>query len=48
MSAKRKNLIRAALFVVALFFIVLGGFRGEIILVFRKAASICLECVGIG
>lgn len=48
MTAKRKNTIRAALFAAALIFIIFGGFRGEILLVFRKAASICLECVGIG
>jgi hypothetical protein len=48
MPAKRKNLIRAALFAVALVFIIFGGFRGEMLLVFKKAASICLECVGIG
>jgi hypothetical protein len=48
MSEKRKNVLRAVLFVVAILFILAGGLRGEIGTVFRKAALICLECIGIG
>jgi hypothetical protein len=47
MSEERKNFIRALLLAAALIFILAGYLRGEIVTVYRKAASICLECIGI-
>jgi uncharacterized membrane protein required for colicin V production len=48
MSEGRKNVLRAALLAAVVVFIMVGGLRGEIGTVFRKAALICLECIGIG
>jgi hypothetical protein len=36
------------LLILALAFIGIGIFRGEHLAVFRKAARICLECIGVG
>lgn len=40
--------MRKILFVVALAMLVYGIYYKEYLSVFRKAATICLECVGIG
>ncbi len=39
---------RAAVFTVALTFIVIGMMREEHLVVLKKAVNICLECIGIG
>jgi hypothetical protein len=47
-QTSRRDIIRAALIALAVLFILIGGFRGEIKTVLQKGASICLECIGIG
>jgi hypothetical protein len=44
----RRKALRAVFFVIAAFFILAGWQRGEVRTVFIKAATICLECIGIG
>jgi len=34
--------------VAALIFIGIGIVRGDMLLIFKKAAAICMECIGIG
>lgn len=48
-----KNFIRSnlpAIFAIALavVFIAVGAWRGEIAVVLKKAVNICLECIGVG
>lgn len=45
---RRLNLIRAAVFAVALAFICIGLANGEAAVVMRKAVRVCLECIGVG
>ena len=48
MSKKYKRLIPAALIAAGIVMLIIGFNRGEMLTVFSKAATICLECIGIG
>ena len=45
---RRLNIIRAAVFAVALAFFCIGLASGEAAVVLRKAMRVCLECIGVG
>ena len=45
---RRLNIIRAAVFAVALAFICIGLANGQAAVVLRKAMRVCLECIGVG
>ncbi|MBQ3938900.1 MAG: hypothetical protein II724_06090 [Clostridia bacterium] len=47
-SKTSRYLIPAALIVCALAFIVTGILDKEVLTVLRKAAAICMECIGLG
>ena len=42
------GMLRWIILAAAVLFILFGIFRDETAAVFRKAATICLECIGIG
>jgi hypothetical protein len=48
MKRGKLNALRITLFTAAAAMIIIGIFWGEALEVFRKAAVICLECIGIG
>ncbi|MBO6053065.1 MAG: thioredoxin [Clostridia bacterium] len=43
-----KNNLRYFVLILAAASCAFGAWRGEIATVFRKAAAVCLECIGIG
>ncbi len=48
MSFLRRNAAALLLLLVAVSFLVIGVYREETELVFRKAIQICMECIGLG
>ncbi len=44
----RKTVLRIAILLVAVLFIVIGVFRDEARIVLTKGRDICLACIGIG
>lgn len=45
---KKKDLIAAGLLLVSAAFLTIGILRGENTVVWRKAANLCMECIGLG
>ena len=48
MTEKKRRRIGIACFVLGLVFVGFGLLREEHLTVLKKAAAICLECIGIG
>lgn len=46
-QARIIHLLRIAMLCIAVAFICFGRFRGEAAIILRKAARICLECIGV-
>ena len=44
----KAGFLKYPLLLLSLTFIAYGVFKGEMMVVLMKAASICLECIGIG
>ena len=45
---EKRRIVQAALLAVSIALILLGISRGEMDVVLRKAANLCMECIGIG
>ncbi len=45
---KNINTIRITLFTFGIVMVIIGLYRSEASIVFKKAINICLECIGIG
>lgn len=45
---RRKAWIAPVLFLIGIGMMVYGAIDGEAAIVLRKAATICLECIGVG
>ena len=48
MSKNYKKLIPVALIAAGIVMLIVGIDRGEMVTVFSKATTVCLECIGIG
>ena len=45
---QKKSWIAWGLMALGVVFLIVGALRGEATVVWRKAANICLECIGLG
>lgn len=48
MNNKTRNILTVLLLVLSVTMIVMGVLIGEPSVVFKKAANVCMECIGIG
>ena len=48
MTEKQKNLTAAGILLLSAVLLAVGVLRGEDNVVWRKAANLCMECIGLG
>ena len=48
MVKRYRRLVPVALIAAGIVMLIIGISRGEMMTVFSKAATVCLECIGIG